>query len=92
MLKCKEYDTKQDTLEGYRHPPMGKLQHLCSPCFDKVSESVAIWGEFVRSNSLILDTLKNNPQRNLKKMLTGVAQIRDIFNNLLTKKEFYMER
>lgn len=51
MLECEECGTKLGILEGYRHPTMGKKHHLCSTCFDQVSESVARWGEFVRTNS-----------------------------------------
>jgi len=51
MKKCNECRKKLGFFEGYRHPTLGKENLLCSPCFDKVQQSVDQWREFVFSNS-----------------------------------------
>ncbi len=51
MIECEECGKKLGNFEGYRHPTMGKNYLLCSPCFDKVEESVSRWGAFVITNS-----------------------------------------
>ena len=79
-------------LEGYRHPTMGKKHLLCSNCYDQVSESVAMWGKFVMSNSFNKKTSKYNIQSNLKKIIPGLTQICDIFNTVGAEKEINIER
>ena len=82
MKECEECGTKLGILEGYRHPTMGKKHLLCSPCFDQVSESVATWAEFVRTNSFNVKASKNNLRLNWKEIAPSVNQIREIFDNL----------
>ena len=60
MVSCEECGKKLRILEGYCHPTMGKKHHLCSPCFDQVSESVAKWREFVMSNSFNVNAAASN--------------------------------
>ena len=67
MEKCEECGKKLGFLEGYRHPTLGKKHHLCGPCFNQVSESVAKWGEFVLANSFNLKTSEKSLKVNWKK-------------------------
>lgn len=80
MVKCKECGKKLGILEGYRHPTLGKDYHLCSPCFDQVSESVAKWGEFVLSNSFNIKTSEKSSSINWEKMIA-------MFSKIWNKKE-----
>ena len=52
MKECEECGKKLGILKGYQHPTLGKKHLLCSPCFDKVSESVENWQKFVLSKTL----------------------------------------
>jgi len=54
---------------------MGKKHLLCSPCFDKVSKTVEMWGEFVLSNSFIIKSSNNGFKPDWKKIATSFNQI-----------------
>jgi len=56
MKQCEECGKRLGIVEGYQHPTLGKKHLLCSPCFDKVSESVEKWREFVLNKSLDLNS------------------------------------
>jgi hypothetical protein len=75
MNVCEECGTKLGVFEGYRHPTMGKKHHLCSPCFDQVSESVARWREFVLSGSFNMEMSNNNLQLNFKDLATNFYNV-----------------
>jgi hypothetical protein len=92
MGNCSECGKKLGILEGYRHPTMGKHQHLCSPCFDLVSESVAIWGEFVRSNSFNMRSSKIKSTVNLEKVSPPFLKVWNAKKEWLGKKGIYIER
>lgn len=47
MKSCMECGKKLGTLQGYYHPTMGKEYFLCGHCFNKVSESVERYMEFI---------------------------------------------
>lgn len=40
MNVCVECGKQLGFLEGYSHPTLGKKSLVCSPCFDKVQQSV----------------------------------------------------
>ena len=87
MNKCIECGKKLGILEGYRHPTLGKHQHLCSPCFDQISESVAIWGEFVRLNSFNMRSSKNKSNVNLEKVSSTFLKVWNAKKEWVGKKE-----
>jgi hypothetical protein len=89
MKDCEECGKKLGVFEGYRHPTMGKKHLLCSPCFDQISESVARWGEFVRTNSFNANAAQNNAQMNWKEMIPTFNSTRYIFDNVLAEKELF---
>jgi len=64
MKKCEECGKKLGIIEGYLHPTLGKKHLLCSQCFNKVSESVEKWKEFVLNNSLNLDNFMEYAKKN----------------------------
>jgi hypothetical protein len=51
MKECEECGKTLKMLEGYKHPTMGKKHFLCSPCFEQVDASLALWRDFVLANS-----------------------------------------
>ena len=90
MKDCEECGKKLGTFEGYRHPTMGKRHHLCSPCFDQVSESVARWGEFVRNNSFNMNA-QFNSQMNWKDMIPKFNSTQNIIDHVLAEKEVLVQ-
>jgi len=64
MKKCKECGRKLGIVEGYQHPTLGKKHIVCSSCFDKISESVEKWTDFVLNNSLDLNSLMEYAKKN----------------------------
>ena len=89
MKDCEECGKKLGTFEGYRHPTMGKKHHLCSPCFDQVSESVARWGEFVRNNTFNMNA--QNSQMNWKEMIPKFNSTQNIIDHVWTEKEVLLQ-
>ena len=47
MEKCNECGKKLGFMGGYKHPTLGRKHHLCSTCFDTVTESVKKYKEFI---------------------------------------------
>jgi len=91
MVECIECGKKLGFLEGYCHPTMGKKHHLCSPCFDQVSDSVEKWREFVMSNSFNANTKQMNIQMYWKKILPSCSKINKVLNNFKIEKEICMK-
>ena len=87
MVKCEECGKKLGILKGYRHPTLGKNFHLCSPCFDQVSESVVSWGEFVLANSFNTSSSRNDTYLDLKKIIPNINKIRGTIETELIEKE-----
>jgi hypothetical protein len=81
MVSCEECGKKLGIFEGYNHPTMGKKHHLCSPCFDHVSDSVSKWREFVVSNSFNVNAASN--QMDWKKIASNFPQMHKIFDDLM---------
>jgi hypothetical protein len=76
MKKCEECGKKLGIVEGYQHPTLGKKHPVCGPCYDKVSESVEKWRNFVLNNSLDLNNLMEYAKRNgLKSELLKIEVI-----------------
>jgi len=92
MVSCEECGKKLGIFEGYCHPTMGKKHHLCSPCFDQVSDSVAKWREFVMSNSFNINTTQMNTQIDWKKIASNFAQMPNIFDNLMPEKNILIHK
>ena len=84
MKDCKECGKKLSVFEGYTHPTMGKKYLLCSPCYDQVSESVEKWKEFVLSNSFKMRASKGNSQLDWKKIIPGLIQKRNTYDEVWT--------
>lgn len=63
MIRCNECGKKLGFFEGYRHPTMGKKFLLCSPCFDKIQQSIDDWRDFILLNSF-------NSKSNVRKFNT----------------------
>jgi hypothetical protein len=87
MEKCEECGKNLGFLEGYRHPTLGKKHHLCGPCFNQVSESVARWGEFVLANSFNLKTSEKRLNVNWKKF-PSFSRIWNKKENVLAEKNY----
>ena len=87
MTICEKCSKKLGIIEGFRHPTLGKKHLLCSPCYDKVSESVESWSNFVLSNAFI----KESPNNGTKIIWEKIASN---FNQILEKNPniFYDER
>jgi len=81
MTECEECGKKLGIVEGYQHPTLGKKYLLCSPCFDKVSDSVEKWKNFVLSNSFNNNSSKTKSKLNWKKIKTNFTKVRKIFDN-----------
>ena len=92
MKECVECGTKLSILEGYRHPTMGKKHHLCSSCFDEVSDSVTRWGEFVQTNSFNVANSKKNLQMKWKNIIPSGIEIREMINNIGSEKLISTEK
>jgi len=92
MVSCEECGKKLGIFEGYCHPTMGKKHHLCSPCFDQVSESVAKWSEFVRSNSFNVNAASLNSQMDWKKIATNFSQMHTFIENIMPEKGVFVHK
>ena len=77
MKTCEECGKKLGVFEGYRHPTLGKKYLLCSPCFDQVSESVEQWGNFVLSNSPIIESIDNSTKFDWKNIAMRFNRIQN---------------
>jgi hypothetical protein len=92
MKICEECSKKLGVFEGYRHPTMGKKHLLCSPCFDQISESVARWGEFVRTNAVNMNVPNNTTQLNWREMIANFNQSRNILDQTWADKEVLLQK
>ena len=75
MINCENCGRKLGAFEGYRHPTLGKKHLLCSPCFEQTSENVKKWGEFVLSNSFVVESSNNGLKLDWKKIAATFNQI-----------------
>jgi hypothetical protein len=75
MTNCEKCSKKLGIIEGYIHPTLGKKHLLCSPCYDKVSESVENWSNFVLSNSFIRKSSNNGTKIIWEKIASNFNQI-----------------
>jgi hypothetical protein len=91
MVSCEECGKKLGIMEGYCHPTMGKKHHLCSPCYDQVSDSVAKWREFVLSNSFKANASNFN-HMDWKKFAANFNQLNNVFENLMPDKEIILSK
>jgi hypothetical protein len=92
MVSCKECGKELGVFEGYRHPVMGKKHHLCSPCFDQVSESVARWKEFVMSNSFNVNAVSGNTSVDWKQFASNFTQMHTVNENLMPVKVDFVQK
>ena len=92
MVSCEECGKKLRILEGYCHPTMGKKHHLCSPCFDQVSESVAKWREFVMSNSFNVNAAASNTSIDWKQFASNFTQMHSILDNIMPDKGVFVHK
>lgn len=92
MMECEECGKKLGIMEGYCHPTIGKKHHLCSPCFDQVSESVAKWKDFVLENSFNNNQLKMNFEQVWKKVIPNSTKIKNLFDGIVVEKEFTIQK
>jgi len=92
MKDCVECGKTLGIFEGYQHPTMGKKHHLCGPCFDQISVSVARWGEFVRTNSFNMNDSKSNYQLNWKEMIPNFNSTRNIIENVSAETDILMRQ
>ena len=83
MSDCKECGKMLGILEGYRHPTYGKSHLLCSSCFDKVSESVQEWGDFVSSNSFNKTKTSSNSNIDLKSVISVFSRKHEDYKNFV---------
>ena len=90
MVSCEECGKKLGIFEGYCHPTMGKKHHLCSPCFDQVSDSVAKWREFVVSNSFNVNAANN--QIDWKHIASNFTQMRNVFEDIVPEKPLLVHK
>ena len=87
MVKCGECGEKLRFYKGYRHPTMGKKHLVCSFCFDKVSDSVEKWKDFVSSNSFKYESSKSTVQFYSKNTPESFSQKHKMFDNFFTENE-----
>jgi hypothetical protein len=92
MVECVECGKKLGIMQGYKHPTMGKKHHLCSPCFDQVSESVAKWKDFVLGNSFNNNQSNINIEQVWKKIIPNSTKINDMIDNIVVEKEFTIQK
>ncbi len=92
MVSCEECGKKLGILEGYSHPTMGKKHHLCSPCFDQVSESVAKWREFVMSNSFNVNAVNGNNGIDWKQFASNFTNMHSLIDNLMPEKGAFIQK
>ena len=79
---CEECGKKLGIFEGYIHPTMGKKHHICSNCYNQVSESVEKWREFVITNSFNRTPTKNINWVSLKKIKPNFKKIITVSENI----------
>jgi hypothetical protein len=91
MMECEECGKKLGNFEGYRHPTMGKNYLLCSPCFDKVEESVSRWGAFVLTNSFNNGSSKMDSKWNWKRVLASSTKIQNLIENVKPENEICVQ-
>ena len=84
MTECVECGMTLGIFEGYRHPTMGKKHNLCSPCFDRVNDSVARWREFVYANSFNNEKTSYNFNDMVSNFLDLNNDLKNVFKTILT--------
>lgn len=82
MKECEECGKKLGVFHGYIHPTLGKDYLLCSECYDKVSESVDQWREFVNSNSFNNDTPQVEIPEITKNLISKARSLKSIFKTV----------
>ena len=92
MTECEECGKKLGIFEGYRHPTMGADHILCSPCFEQVEESVAIWRTFVLSNSFKNGSSNKNMNVSWKNIAPSFKQRRNIIDNVSAETGILMRK
>jgi hypothetical protein len=92
MVSCNECGKELGVFEGYRHPVMGKKHHLCSPCFDQVSESVAKWREFVMSNSFNINAVDANSSVDWKHFVSNFTQMFSVNEGFMSLKSDFVQK
>jgi hypothetical protein len=90
MKKCNECKKKLGFFEGYRHPTLGKENLLCSPCFDKVQQSVDQWREFVFSNSFNPESFIKTTSFNWNFLFSKILETRKPLAITEKKKSTYI--
>jgi len=87
MTICRECNKKLGITEGFRHPTLGKKHLLCSPCYDRVSESVENWSNFVLSNAFIRESSNNGTKINWEKIALNFNHIQKKNPNIFDSKK-----
>lgn len=82
MKECEECGKKLGILKGYKHPTMGKKHLLCNPCYNKVSDSVEKWRDFLLSNSFKVTPSKNKTWIELKRIKPNYKKAQKIPEHL----------
>lgn len=82
MQECEECGKKLGVFHGYIHPTLGKDYLLCSDCYDKVSESVNQWRDFVNSNSFNIDSPQVEIPEITKDLISKVRSIKRLFKTV----------
>jgi len=85
MLKCEECNKKLGSLQGYRHPALGKKFLVCRNCFDKVYGDMGRWSEFCLSDSFNEDSPKTEIQDEWNKNISNDLPLQKWFKNLWIK-------
>jgi len=85
MVECEECGKKLGSLEGYRHPALGKRFLVCGNCFGKVDESMEKWKEFCLSNSFNAESSKIDIQDEWNKNISNDLPLQKWFSNLWIK-------
>lgn len=82
MQECEECGKKLGVFHGYIHPTLGKDYLLCSDCYDKVSESVNQWRDFVNSNSFNIDSPQVEIPEITKDLISKVRSVKRVFKTV----------
>jgi hypothetical protein len=86
MIRCVECGKKLGSFEGYRHPTLGKKDLVCSPCYDKVQQSVEQWREFIQSNSFNPESTESTLNIFWSSLFNRIAGVQKQLNRTEQKK------
>lgn len=92
MAACVECGKRLGFFEGYHHPTLGKKSLVCSPCFDKVQQSVDQWMEFVLSNSFNPESSEHTLSIDWGSLFNRISRVQKQLNRTEQQKSLQTTR